>query len=317
MLSLPFQYMDKFTFGDLKSYIWNVIKKDNSYLMKLWKVELETLASSYTNITESNEYKLKEFKVDEDNKVVGLGLRVRVKPKSLIWGAQDMLQREYGPYCVPKEDGYEVTLEFDLQKLPEDKSQREELVKKLALIKRNLMAQPFERAFEQQVQFEDEKQPPKFIIEIRKVFLQEFVDACRRPAIQNAPQVLYSSKELPLEIRHLLPLEIRHLPELQNTSENEDIGYVPDIVFRYYEDTDNFAIYFVKATPDTLQCHMFDVREIIDGKPLDGKLPLTLNPIYLFYYEDSDTLKIYFVDYMSPTSILQNNYVETELRMSK
>ncbi|GBC37195.1 hypothetical protein RhiirA1_420164 [Rhizophagus irregularis] len=59
----------------------------------------------------------------------------------------------------------------------------------------------------------------------------------------------------------------------------------------------------------TLQCHMFDVREIIDGKP-----PLTLNPIY---YEDSDTLKIYFVDYMSPTSTLQNNYVETKLRMSK
>ena len=37
--------------------------------------------------------------------------------------------------------------------------QREELVKKLALIKRNLMAQPFEHAFEQQAQFEDEEQP--------------------------------------------------------------------------------------------------------------------------------------------------------------
>ncbi|PKK60335.1 hypothetical protein RhiirC2_793473 [Rhizophagus irregularis] len=39
-----------------------------------------------------------------------------------------MLQREYGPYCVPKED------------------------MKLTLIK-------FERAFEQQARFEDEKQP--------------------------------------------------------------------------------------------------------------------------------------------------------------
>jgi actin related protein 2/3 complex, subunit 2 len=36
--------------------------------------------------------------------------------------------------------------------------QREELVRKLSLIKRNLMAQPFERAFEQQAKFEKEKE---------------------------------------------------------------------------------------------------------------------------------------------------------------
>ncbi|GBC09793.1 hypothetical protein RclHR1_09100006 [Rhizophagus clarus] len=34
---------------------------------------------------------------------------------------------------------------------------------------------------------------------------------------------------------------------------------------------------------------MFDMREVIDGK-----LPLTLNPIY---YEDSDTLEIYFIEH--------------------
>src|SRR5581483_2049976 len=111
----------------------------------------------------------------------------------------------------------------------------------------------------------------------------------------------------------------------------------PDIVFRYYEDTDNFAFYFVKATPGvveysdnatdeilvsytrdnkivsididgvtkSLQCHMFDIREVIDGKP-----PLTLN---LIYCEDSDTLKIYFVDDMPSTSTLRNNSVETEI----
>ena len=111
----------------------------------------------------------------------------------------------------------------------------------------------------------------------------------------------------------------------------------PDIVFRYYEDTDNFAFYFVKATPGvveysdnatddilvsytrdnkivsididgvtkSLQCHMFDIREVIDGKP-----PLTLNPIYC---EDSDTLKIYFVDDIPSTSTLQNNSVKTEI----
>ncbi|POG58372.1 uncharacterized protein OCT59_021832 [Rhizophagus irregularis] len=100
----------------------------------------------------------------------------------------------------------------------------------------------------------------------------------------------------------------------------------PDIVFRYYEDTDDLAVYFVKASPgvidyceDTsddilvsydsndkivsvdidgiskiLQCHMFDVREEVDGKP-----PLMLNSIY---YRDSDTLKVYFIDFIPSAS---------------
>lgn len=48
-----------------------------------------------------------------------------------------------------------------------------------------------------------------------KVFLQEFVDARRQPSIQTAPQVLFTAKEP--------PLEIRSAPGLKNS---EDIGYV-------------------------------------------------------------------------------------------
>ena len=48
-----------------------------------------------------------------------------------------------------------------------------------------------------------------------RVFLQEFVDARRQPAIQGAPQVLYSNREP--------PLEIRHLPGLSSA---EEVGYV-------------------------------------------------------------------------------------------
>lgn len=48
-----------------------------------------------------------------------------------------------------------------------------------------------------------------------KVFLQEFFDARRQPAIQSAPQVLYSNREPPSEIRHIKGL---------NT--DESIGYV-------------------------------------------------------------------------------------------
>lgn len=110
-----------------------------------------------------------------------------------------------------------------------------------------------------------------------------------------------------------------------------------DVVFRYYEDTDNFAFYFVRATPGviyycdnatddilvsythddqivsidisrvsrTLQCHMFDSRETIDGK-----LPLTLNRIY---YEDLDTLKVYFTDHILLASTLPNGSVKTDI----
>ena len=48
-----------------------------------------------------------------------------------------------------------------------------------------------------------------------RVFLQEFVDARRQSSIQNAPQVLYSNREPPLEIR-----------EIKGLSRGESMGYV-------------------------------------------------------------------------------------------
>ncbi|RHZ81380.1 hypothetical protein Glove_120g223 [Diversispora epigaea] len=184
-------------------------------------------------------------------------------------GAKEMLQKEYGSYYQTQiEQGYDFSLQFDLQKLPEDKEEREALVKKLSLIKRDLLAIPFEKAFEQQAEFEKEenKNPPIItttpttksaeLMQIHyrdleaiyiqaqndrvtvifstlfkeetdrifgKVFLQEFVDARRRPALQNAPQVLYSTKEP--------PLEIRNLPELQKAEDREDLGYVTFVLF--------------------------------------------------------------------------------------
>ena len=51
-------------------------------------------------------------------------------------------------------------------------------------------------------------------------FPQEFVDARRQPSIQTAPQVLYSSRDP--------PLEIRDVPDLRNSDE---IGYVTFVLF--------------------------------------------------------------------------------------
>ena len=53
-----------------------------------------------------------------------------------------------------------------------------------------------------------------------EVFLREFVDARKRPALQNAPQVLFSNRDP--------PLEIQGIPEISKARNNAkgDIGYI-------------------------------------------------------------------------------------------
>jgi actin related protein 2/3 complex subunit 2 len=53
-----------------------------------------------------------------------------------------------------------------------------------------------------------------------EVFLREFVDARKRPALQNAPQVLFSNRDP--------PLEIRGMPEVAKARGNTkgEIGYI-------------------------------------------------------------------------------------------
>lgn len=70
--------------------------------------------------------------------------------KELVqYGAQSVLEREYGPYIVSPEPGYDFSVQIDLEDLPADEEARDELIMKLALLKRNAMAAPFERAFDE------------------------------------------------------------------------------------------------------------------------------------------------------------------------
>lgn len=63
-----------------------------------------------------------------------------------IHGADDLLIREYGSLLMtPPEEGYNVTLLFDLKNLPEN---ADELISKAALLKRNCFASVFEKYFE-------------------------------------------------------------------------------------------------------------------------------------------------------------------------
>ena len=158
------------------------------------------------------------------------------------------------------EPEYSVTLEFDYAKVPAAGPERDALIASVSLLKRNAMAAPFERAFALQKQLEEAEGgaggAPSAGTEIMpinyrddeaiyvipsadrvtvvftttfkeetdkvlgKVFLQEFVDARRQPSIQNAPQVLYSNREPPLEVRNVKGL-----------NKGDDVGYVTFVLF--------------------------------------------------------------------------------------
>ena len=64
------------------------------------------------------------------------------------YGAQQVLEREYGPYIVAPEPGYDFSVLIDLENLPAEQEARDDLIMRLALMKRNAMAAPFERAFD-------------------------------------------------------------------------------------------------------------------------------------------------------------------------
>lgn len=63
------------------------------------------------------------------------------------YGADKVLEREYGPYIVAPEQGYDFSVMIDLDNLPADQEERANLVRRLSLLKRNAMAAPFETAF--------------------------------------------------------------------------------------------------------------------------------------------------------------------------
>ncbi|KAI8983907.1 Arp2/3 complex, 34 kd subunit p34-Arc-domain-containing protein [Pilobolus umbonatus] len=177
-------------------------------------------------------------------------------PDLVKYGANELLRREYGDYLLSTpEEGYDVTLSIDSETAPSDEESINEIIRKISLLKRNLLAAPFERAAQEQEQCEKEQKTEinseLMAIHYReeetiyvksnvdrvtvifstmfkdetdkifgKVFLQEFVDARRRaPALQNAPQVLYSIREPPRELSHL------------NLKDSDDSSYVTFVLF--------------------------------------------------------------------------------------
>ncbi|KAJ3333901.1 hypothetical protein HDU76_001382 [Blyttiomyces sp. JEL0837] len=172
----------------------------------------------------------------ESKTVLIFSMSMKCYPELRAYGADQVLAREYGSLLMrTPEPGFEVSLRIDLEALPADKGM-------------NALAAPFEAAFAAQaegrpselmtVHYRDEEaiyiqaQPDRVTVIfstvfkeetdqiLGRVFLQEFVDARRQPAIQNAPQVLYSAREPPLELRHVRGLV-----------DSESVGYVTFVLF--------------------------------------------------------------------------------------
>lgn len=50
-----------------------------------------------------------------------VSIQVKCFSELLKYGAQEVLEREYGPYAVAPENGYNFSVQVDLDNLPEDK----------------------------------------------------------------------------------------------------------------------------------------------------------------------------------------------------
>ncbi|KAL4221899.1 Actin-related protein 2/3 complex subunit 2 [Mactra antiquata] len=158
-------------------------------------------------------------------------------------GANELIKREYAGMLTDTEDGYNVSVVFDLENIP---SNWEEQVQKAGLLKRNCFASVFEKYFAFQQAGESGKE--RAVIHYReeetmyvaaqkdrvtvifstifkddddviigKVFMQEFKEGRRN--YQQAPQVLFSHKDPP--------------SELQGTDARtgENIGYITFVLF--------------------------------------------------------------------------------------
>lgn len=188
-----------------------------------------------------------------------ISMNIRCYDALITYGADTLLQKIYGDMITSPESGYDFSIILDLAQCPADPDEKAALANKISLMKRNALAAPFEMAFTIQEKLASEYDPDKgtmekaqimtihyreeetiylipehdrvtviFTTEFKdetdrvfgKVFLQEFVDARKRPSIQHAPQVLYSYREPPLEIRDLPGLKQR-----------DNIGYVTFVLF--------------------------------------------------------------------------------------
>ncbi|KFM75143.1 putative actin-related protein 2/3 complex subunit 2, partial [Stegodyphus mimosarum] len=185
-------------------------------------------------------------------------------------GADELLKREYGPLLTTPEEGYNVTLLFDLENIPKS---YDDLIQKAGLLKRNCFASVFEKYFEFQergeeghkravIHYRDDETlyveaksdrvtvvfstifKDEDDIIIGKVFMQEFKEG--RKASHTAPQVLFSHKEPPMELANT------------DARTGDNIGYITFVLFPRHTNKQarNNTINLIHTFRDYLHYHI-------------------------------------------------------------
>ncbi|KAK4565421.1 Arp complex subunit [Recurvomyces mirabilis] len=78
-----------------------------------------------------------------------ISLAIKCYPELVKYGAEEVLQREYGSLIVQPESGYDFSVQVDLEQLPESEEEKTDLIRRISLMKRNALAAPFEQAFDE------------------------------------------------------------------------------------------------------------------------------------------------------------------------
>lgn len=85
----------------------------------------------------------------ESKSKILVSLQIKCYDELVRYGAKKILERVYGPYVVAPENGYDFSVQVDLDNLPTDQGEREALIRSISLLKRNAVAAPFEQAFDE------------------------------------------------------------------------------------------------------------------------------------------------------------------------
>lgn len=62
-----------------------------------------------------------------------LSIQIRCFKDLVQYGAQEVLEREYGPYVAPTEPGYDFSVQVDLESLPETKGKDSDICARLGM----------------------------------------------------------------------------------------------------------------------------------------------------------------------------------------
>jgi len=188
---------------------------------------METIIADFDGVT----YHI--FTEGEQKNIVKISMSMKGFADIKKFGTDELMKKTYGSYCVGTESGYDVTLQVDCSKPGGDAAK---VARDFALLKRHALAAPFYKVFADI----EAKKPASPLIEIKyrddetlylkpeadrliviftvqfkdnddivfaKVFLQEYQDA--RKTMSNAPSVLFSQKEPPLELKGVRNLQVR------------------------------------------------------------------------------------------------------------